>query len=137
MNPSKREFIQLFCSIYDSLGLISPFVVSFKYLFQQVRLSKTYWDAVLMNEVLQEWRKMQPNLLNYRHVLRNEISNLVNFIDFWQWSFLNNFNLSCSSVMLYSWSNQIFLSNLLHNKPRCLGKDTLWNISLDGVFMKY
>ena len=137
MNPTKREFIQLFCSIYDPLRLINPFVVSFKYLFQQVRLSKTYWDAVLMNEVLQEWRKMQHNLLNYRHVLRNEISNLVNFIDFWQWSFLKNFNLSCSSVMLYSWSNQIFLSNLLLNKPRCLGKDTLWNISLDGVFTKY
>ena len=82
MNPTKREFIQLFCSIYDPLGLINPFVVSFKYLFQQVRLSKTYWDAVLMNEVLQEWRKMQHSLLNYRHVLRNEISNLVNFIDF-------------------------------------------------------
>ena len=43
--PTKREFIQFFAFIYDPVGLINPFVVSFKCLFQKVCISKVNWDA--------------------------------------------------------------------------------------------
>ena len=53
--PTKREFIQFFASIYDPLGLINPFVVLFKCLFQKLCVLKIGWDEFLPDEVLKIW----------------------------------------------------------------------------------
>ena len=36
-----------YASIYDPLGLINPFVASFKCLFRKVCISKVNWDMIL------------------------------------------------------------------------------------------
>ena len=52
IEPIKRVFIQFFASIYDPLGLINLFVVSFKCWFQKVCISKFNWDAILPPGIL-------------------------------------------------------------------------------------
>ena len=54
----KPTNIQFFASIYDPLGLINSFVVSFKCLFQQVCISKVNWDALLSRDILKVWHNI-------------------------------------------------------------------------------
>ena len=58
IKPTKRELIQFFASIYDPLGLINPFIVSFKCLFQKVYISKVNWDAILPRGILKVWHNI-------------------------------------------------------------------------------
>ena len=51
IKPTKRGFIQFFTTICDYLGLINPFVVSLKSLFQKVCISKVNWDAILSPDI--------------------------------------------------------------------------------------
>ena len=45
--PTKRAVLQSIASIYDPLGLISPVLVSFKNLFQEICEDGQGWDAKL------------------------------------------------------------------------------------------
>ena len=58
IEPTKRAFIQFFASIYDPLGLINPFVVSFKCWYQKVCISKVNWDAILPPDILKAWHNI-------------------------------------------------------------------------------
>lgn len=59
LKGTENKLTVIFC-IY--LRVINPLVVSFKRLFQQVCLSKISWEAVVMDEVLQKWRKIISDL---------------------------------------------------------------------------
>ena len=54
-HPTKRQLIKFIASIYDPLGLLNPFIVKLKILFQKVCVAKVLWDVVIPRELLKEW----------------------------------------------------------------------------------
>lgn len=53
--PTKREFLRIIMSIFDPLGLISPFIIKSKIIMQEVWLSKVNWDEPLRDEEHARW----------------------------------------------------------------------------------
>jgi len=50
--------LKLSAKIFDPLGLLSPFVIQLKKLFQQLCIDKHTWDHPLEDTVLQEWSRL-------------------------------------------------------------------------------
>lgn len=69
---NKRSILKLAAKIFDPLGLISPFVIQLKMLFQTLCIQQVNWDDPLTGELLTKWRKIisQLNCLNSVQVPR-------------------------------------------------------------------
>ncbi|XP_065677356.1 uncharacterized protein LOC136092747 [Hydra vulgaris] len=61
--PRKRDVLIFIASIYDPLGLINPFDVKLKLLFQKLNISKMGWNSYLEKESLLEWQIITNDLL--------------------------------------------------------------------------
>ena len=53
---NKNQLLSFIAPVYDSLGLINPFVFRLKVLFQMVCKEKLGWNDILSEEYLKEWR---------------------------------------------------------------------------------
>lgn len=62
MEITKRSILRLTAKIFDPLGLVSPFVVQLKILFQNLCVGKVEWDAPLSIELLHNWRSIISEL---------------------------------------------------------------------------
>ena len=56
--PTKRNIVSVVGRFYDPLGILSPIVIQFKILFQQLCESKIEWDQPLSGELLLKWKLM-------------------------------------------------------------------------------
>ncbi len=54
---TKRSLLKITAKIFDPLGLLSPFIVRLKCLFQVVCVEKMGWDDPLEGNVLDEWNR--------------------------------------------------------------------------------
>ena len=67
MHPTKRNVIGLSARVYDPVGILSPWTVCFKLLFQDICAARLDWDDQLEGELLLKWRmllsRMQEPLL--------------------------------------------------------------------------
>ena len=61
---TKRKLLSMFSSIFDPLGLLSPFVMRMKVLFQETWKLKTPWDEELPTEMKQVWERWISELEN-------------------------------------------------------------------------
>ena len=52
---NKKQLLSFIAPVYDSLGLINPFVFRLKVLFQMV-CRENLWNDILREECLKEWR---------------------------------------------------------------------------------
>ena len=62
LEPTKRNVVSLATRIYGPLGILSPFVVHFEMLCQQLCLLKVSWDEHLSGESLTQWRQLKRGL---------------------------------------------------------------------------
>ena len=84
VTPTKRNILKLIATVYDPLGIMSPIIMSFKVLFQQLCLSNYGWDDKINGELLSRWFKLrelfQTNLTVPRFYFSgynlNEIKNI-------------------------------------------------------------
>ena len=53
---SRRSVLKLSAKIFDPLGLISPFVIQLKILFQVLCVQQVDWDESLSGDLLSSWR---------------------------------------------------------------------------------
>ena len=60
--PTKRNIASIAAKFYDPIGFLSPVVVQFKLLFQELCESKTDWDDTLEGELLTKWNKLVSSL---------------------------------------------------------------------------
>eukprot|EP00731_Ephydatia_muelleri_P005900 Em0003g148a len=91
MVPTKRNVIGLSARVYDPMGILSPWTVFFKLLFQDICAAKLDWDDQLEGELLLKWkvllsRMKEPLLLQiprcYFHGVEEPHScELVGFCD--------------------------------------------------------
>ena len=58
MVPTKRNVIGLSARVYDPMGILSPWTVCFKLLFQDICAAKLDWDDQLEGEVLLKWKML-------------------------------------------------------------------------------
>ena len=62
IEPTKRKLISVICKIYDPMGFISPVVIRFKMLFQEICLSKVGWDDPLPELLCSKWKQLLQGL---------------------------------------------------------------------------
>ena len=69
---NKCSILKLAAKIFDPLGLISPFVIQLKMLFQTLCIQQVNWDDLLSGKLLTKWRKilLQFSCLNNVQVPR-------------------------------------------------------------------
>ncbi|XP_058791037.1 uncharacterized protein LOC131664166 [Phymastichus coffea] len=61
--PTKREFCSIVMSVYDPLGILSPFSINAKIMLQHIWRSGVAWDAKIRDEEFQTWKAWLQNLL--------------------------------------------------------------------------
>lgn len=72
---TKRSFLEFSASLYDPLGLISPFMMKVKILFQQIWLTESAggkkpksWDAPLPDVIQEQWDEIKKDMKNLRDI---------------------------------------------------------------------
>ena len=58
IEPTKRHIVGVTAKFYDPLGFVSPVIVRFKILFQELCSSKVDWDVPLSGHLLDKWRAL-------------------------------------------------------------------------------
>ncbi len=53
--PTKRNVVSTIGKFYDPLGFLSPVVIRFKVLFQQLCKDKSGWDDIISEGLIEEW----------------------------------------------------------------------------------
>ena len=64
-SPSQRNAISLTMRFYDPLGIISPIIVRFKHLFQNMCEEQLDWDEPLTGELLDKWERLTSDLQHF------------------------------------------------------------------------
>jgi len=59
---TKRTFLQRSASIFDPIGLLAPFTLSIKLLFQQLWAQKIEWDDALPQELQESWNHFKHQI---------------------------------------------------------------------------
>ena len=60
--PSKRSLLRVTAKIFDPLGLLAPFVIRLKVLFQLLCINKRGWDDPLQGEIHDHWVRILAEL---------------------------------------------------------------------------
>ena len=66
--PTKRRVISLIGSFYDPLGFLSPVIIRFKVLVQELCRSQVHWDKPLEGEMLKKWTDLATDLIKSKPV---------------------------------------------------------------------
>ena len=56
--PTKRHIVGIAMKFYDPIGFVSPIIICFKMLFQELCTSKISWDEPLSAQPLNKWRQL-------------------------------------------------------------------------------
>ena len=59
---TKRSLLKFSASLFDPLGLLSPFIITLKMQFQRLCTDKVNWDDPLPDDMLSEWNSMLHDL---------------------------------------------------------------------------
>lgn len=61
--PTKRELLSIIASLYDPLGLLNPFLLKLKELFQRTYIANVTWDQTLNGDLLKDWNLILEDLI--------------------------------------------------------------------------
>ena len=69
---SKRSVLKVTAKIFDPIGILTPFTIGMKVLFQELSVTKHDWDGELQSEMLKKWKSFlsQLNHLGSIHIPR-------------------------------------------------------------------
>ena len=56
--PTKRHIVGIAMKFYDPIGFVSPVIIRFKMLFQELCTCKIGWDESLSGQPLNKWRQL-------------------------------------------------------------------------------
>ena len=65
---TKRSVLKLSAKIFDPIGLLTPFTISMKILFQDLCIEKVNWDEALDGEALNKWKSFIKDLKELKNV---------------------------------------------------------------------
>ena len=82
--PTKRSVLQFAAKIFDPLGILSPFTVCQKMMFQSLCMNKRGWDEQLDGDLLKQWNKrlLPLNMFRFQDVISAQVRNhlFVNYM---------------------------------------------------------
>ena len=58
LEPTKRGVVGIVSRIYDPIGILSPVIIQFKIMFQELCANRLNWDDRLSGELLVKWKKL-------------------------------------------------------------------------------
>ena len=56
--PTKRHIVGIAMKFYDPIGFVSPIIIRFKMLFQELCTCKIGWDEPLSGQPLNKWTQL-------------------------------------------------------------------------------
>ena len=62
LEPTKRNVVSIVGKFYDPLGFVSPVIIPFKVLFQQLCQAKVEWDQPITGKLLKKWQSLIASL---------------------------------------------------------------------------
>ena len=62
LEPTKRRLVSIVGRFYDPMGLLSPIVIRFKMLFQELCTRRLEWDQTLTGDLLHQWNTLISEL---------------------------------------------------------------------------
>ena len=65
---TKRTFLKKSASLFDPLGLLAPFILLIKLLFQNLWLCKLDWDDYLNDDTQKQWIKFKQQIVNLNSI---------------------------------------------------------------------
>lgn len=65
---TKRSVLKLFAKIFDPIGLLTPFTINMRILFQILCIEKVTWDESLEGEVLVKLKSFINNLNTLKNI---------------------------------------------------------------------
>ena len=74
LEPTKRNFVRVVGRFYDLIGVLSPIVVSFKVLIQEICESRVDWDQPLAEPQARKWHELVAELKQAQPILIRSIS---------------------------------------------------------------
>ena len=87
IEPTKWRVIGIVSNIYDPTGLISPVVVRFKILFQELCPSGVEWDELLTGLLQERWKLLVEGLhsepLRVSRWCLTAVSSNLKLVGFW------------------------------------------------------
>ena len=66
--PTKRSVLRFAAKIFDPLGILSPFTVRQKMMFQSLCTNKRGWDERLDGDLLKQWNNLRHEITALEHV---------------------------------------------------------------------
>ena len=66
--PSKRSLLKFTAKIFNPLGLLSPFIICLKVLFQSLCVGQVTWDDPLQGELLNQWQSILSELESLKSI---------------------------------------------------------------------
>ena len=75
------ELLSFVCSVYDPLGIVSPYVVKGRMFFQQVMQLKIDWKANVPEEILTEFDKWKDSIIHLVDVKISRWTSILGFED--------------------------------------------------------
>ena len=62
LEPTKRRLVSIVGRFYDPMGLLSPIVIRFKMLFQELCTRRLEWNQTLTRDLLHQWNTLISEL---------------------------------------------------------------------------
>jgi hypothetical protein len=137
---TKRSFLETSATIFDPLGLLSPFVMRIKLLFQKVWLAeeneliktKKGWDTLLPSEIQSEWNFIKSeistlNEIKIRRCFHNNIQKMPVKLELFAFGDASNKSYATAIYLVGTHEDGSFSSNLVLSKSRIAPKKMVEN----------
>ena len=111
---TRRGVLSAISSIFDPLGLLSPFVLEGKRILQELCKQRTSWDEKIPDNLLPRWEKWQRNLpllnaLQLRRCYKPQVFGKIKTVELHNFSDASSYGYGqCSYLRLVDDQNRIY-----------------------------
>ena len=76
---TKRQLASYVCSLWNPLGYMCPFIISWKIILQKAWMNKLLWDDPLPNDIIQQINILSNHKIKPIKINRSLLSNEMHF----------------------------------------------------------
>ena len=88
LESTRRNILSVVCSLFDPLGLASPFVLKAKFLLQDLCRRKLSWDQLLEGDDLVKWQSWLNGVMKLNMFIFHDVSVPLNLVTWDPYTFI-------------------------------------------------